>query len=201
MLSLPWSFFKMTDEPAHIKFHVVRCLSHILGTFGPLAHIMSSKCKAPSSSNNAPKGGKQEPHDCPNPLCNCQFVGSCHLKIHLSKTKAYTDALFGIANNNEGILDVLPDNNEQGGNEPIDTNFEPVNDADDMMQPCPRSACNAGITRVKRKLVAQLTTILIQMMKRWMTPPIWKCQLFLSLLLHMDFVLHHQIILKQSFSN
>jgi hypothetical protein len=59
-------------------------------------------------------------------------VGSRHLKINLPKTKACTaDALFGVANNNEGIIDVPPGNDEQGGNEPIDTGFEPVNDADD----------------------------------------------------------------------
>jgi hypothetical protein len=77
--------------------------------------------------------GHQEPHECLNLLCIHQFAGRCHLKMCLVKTKAAcTDALSGLANNHEGSLDVPPaDNDEQGGNEPIDTNLEPGNDVDD----------------------------------------------------------------------
>jgi hypothetical protein len=45
-------------------------------------------------------------------LYNHQFAGSHHLKIHLAKTMACHDALFGMVNNHEGSLDVPPDNDE-----------------------------------------------------------------------------------------
>jgi hypothetical protein len=85
--------------------------------FGTVAHTMLSQCKASSSSTNAPVEGHEEEHKCPNQLCQCQFVGIWHLKIHLAKTKACTDALFWMVNNHDGSLDVSSDHNEQGGNE------------------------------------------------------------------------------------
>jgi hypothetical protein len=121
MLSLPWSFLEMTKEPTHITFHMEVFITEI--------HTFSVPWLIPCHLNAR--------HHChqtmlPNPLCKCQFVGSQHLTIHLAKTKACTDALFRMANNHEGShLDVPPDNDKQGGNEPIDTNFKPDHDVDD----------------------------------------------------------------------
>jgi hypothetical protein len=48
---------------------------------------------APPLSNTASKAGKQESHKCPRPLCQRLFLAALHLKIHLSKSTACTNAL------------------------------------------------------------------------------------------------------------
>ena len=68
---------------------------------------MLSKQKAPPLSKNSTKAGKQESQDCPNPMCQHQFLTSCPLKIHFAKTTACTDALLVMADNKIASIDVV----------------------------------------------------------------------------------------------
>jgi hypothetical protein len=74
-------------------------------------------------------------NECPNLLCKCQFVGSQNLKIHLSKTKVCTDALFKMANNDDNNPDVPLGIDGEEANKPIDASFEPDSDVEDVPIP------------------------------------------------------------------
>jgi hypothetical protein len=90
-----------------------------------MAHTMSSKRKALSSSTNAPGKGHENVHKCSNQLCQHTLAHMRHLKTHLAKTKACTDALFRTVNTDDGSLDVPSDHKV------IDNNFELNHDLDE----------------------------------------------------------------------